>query len=48
MRVDGATEVLVREPDGRVRKWANDGTEYHVPGRWIRRAGREARGYREA
>lgn len=33
MRVDTATEVLVREPDGRVRAWVNDGTEQHVPGR---------------
>lgn len=33
MRIDATTKVLVREPDGRVRVWANDGTEQHVPGR---------------
>lgn len=32
MRVDHTTEAFVREPDGRVRVWANDGTEQHVPG----------------
>jgi YD repeat-containing protein len=33
VRVDGATEILVREPDGCVREWVNDGTEKHVSGR---------------